>query len=184
MDGLFAPVPFAFPALLISWRLAHPITLLKSNGLVSPHQVSGPPTEPVLLPHLDKLADTDKPEVFILSALAIPRVSGRRGLSESFKQIVPKAGLDLHSVDNTGTRKFSERTFHALHHGFTSALANQNASAEVPMKLTGRKAERRHQKYTHHELQNLKEAVANFPGLKGGEMNAREWMHGPNSDGQ
>jgi len=125
------------------------------------------PLHPDLLARLEKLANKDKPEVFIMPKLASERGSGRRGLSETFKKIVRKAGLDLGTVKGKGNQKFSKRTFHALRHSFTSALANQNVSAEVRMKLTGHKTEKEHGKYTHHELQNLKDAVAKLPGLKG-----------------
>jgi hypothetical protein len=39
-----------------------------------------------LLARLNKLAGTDKPEIFIMPAIAGQRGSGRRGLSETFKK--------------------------------------------------------------------------------------------------
>lgn len=56
---------------------------------------------------------------------------GRHGLNERFKRIVRKAELDLQTVQGGGKRKISKRTFHALRHSFTSALAN----ADVPQLL-------------------------------------------------
>jgi len=123
------------------------------------------PLHPDLLVQLNKLAGTDKPEIFILPQLAVQRESGRRGLSETFKIIVRKAGLDLQTVQGEGKRMISRRTFHALRHSFTSALANQNVASEVRMKLTGHKTEREHQKYTHHELENLRAAINKIPSL-------------------
>ena len=75
--------------------------------------------------------------------------------------------MDLQTVKGAGNQMFSKRTFHALRHSFTSALANQDVSPELRMKLTGHKTDREHQKYTHHELATLKKAVAKMPGLKG-----------------
>ena len=123
------------------------------------------PLHPDLLASLNKLAGTDKPDVFIMPGLASQRGSGRRGLSETFKTIVRKAGLDLQTVKGAGKQMISKRTFHALRHSFTSALANQNVSAELRMALTGHKTEREHQKYTHLEMDNLRAAIQKIPSL-------------------
>ena len=118
------------------------------------------PLHPELLEELNKRAAVDKAAIFVMPKLAVQRGSGRRGLSELFKKLVRNAGLDLQTVAGKGSQQFSKRTFHALRHSFTSALANQDVSAEMRMKLTGHKSEKEHRKYTHHELQNLKDAVA------------------------
>ena len=90
---------------------------------------------------------------------------GRHGLSESFKAIVRKAGLDLQTVQGGGDRKISRRTFHALRHSFTSALANAGVAPELRMKLTGHSSESTHRGYTHLELETLKNAVGKLPSL-------------------
>ncbi len=123
------------------------------------------PLHPDLLARLNKLAGTDKPDVFILPQIAGQRTSGRRGLSETFKQIMRKAGVDSQTVKGKGNQMFSKRSFHALRHSFTSALANQNVSSELRMKLTGHATEGEHQKYTHHEIENLRAAVKKIPSL-------------------
>jgi integrase len=123
------------------------------------------PLHPDLLGQLNKLAG-DQPDVFIMPELASLRVSGRRGLSETFKKIMRKAGLDLQTVKDAGKRMISRRTFHALRHSFTSALANAGVPQELRMKLTGHKTEREHQKYTHHQLAPLRAAVEKIPSLK------------------
>jgi integrase len=73
--------------------------------------------------------------------------------------------LDLQTVKGAGKRMISRRTFHALRHSFTSALANQNVAPELRMKLTGHKTEGEHRKYTHHEMDNLRAAVKKIPSL-------------------
>ena len=123
------------------------------------------PLHPDLLVRLNKLAGTDKAEVFILPHMANLRPGGRHGLSESFKRVVRKTGLDLQTVKGAGKRMISRRTFHALRHSFTSALANQNVAPELRMKLTGHKTEGEHRKYTHHEMDNLRAAVKKIPSL-------------------
>ena len=124
------------------------------------------PIHSELLAHLEKLAGTDKPEVFIMPHMAGLKSGGRHGLSEGFKRIMRKAGLDIGKVKSAGIRQLSRRTFHALRHSFTSALANQGVSSEVRMKLTGHKTESVHRGYTHHEIKKLRAAVQKIPSLQ------------------
>jgi len=125
------------------------------------------PIHPDLLAHLEGLAGTDKPARFIMPHMAGLKPGGRHGLSEGFKRIVRKAGLDLQTVQGGGIRKISRRTFHALRHSFTSALANANVAPELRMKLTGHSSEAIHRGYTHHELATLRSAVEKLPSLSG-----------------
>src|ERR1039458_6119755 len=60
------------------------------------------PLHPDLLARINKLAETDKPEIFILPGMANLRPGGRHGLSEGFKRIMRKAGLDLQTVKGCG----------------------------------------------------------------------------------
>ena len=123
------------------------------------------PLHPDLLAVLDTRAKSDKAEVFILPKLASERTSGRRGLSETFKKIMRTAGVDSQTVKGKGSQMFSKRSFHALRHSFTSALANENVSQEIRMKLTGHTTEGEHKKYTHHEMENLRAAIKKIPSL-------------------
>jgi integrase len=118
-----------------------------------------------LLAHLNKLAGTDKPEVFIMPQMANLKSGGRHGLSEGFKRIMHNAGLDAGKVEKVGLRQLSRRSFHALRHSFTSALANAGVAPELRMKLTGHKTESSHRAYTHHELEPLRAAVEKIPSL-------------------
>jgi integrase len=123
------------------------------------------PLHSELQAHLKQVAPKDKPGIFIMPGMADKGPGGRHGLSESFKGLVRKAGLDLQTVQGGGNRKISKRTFHALRHSFTSVLANAGVSSELRMKLTGHTTESAHQRYTHHELDVLKEAIAKLPSL-------------------
>jgi len=119
-----------------------------------------------LLAHLNKLAGMDNPEVFVMPLMANLKSGGRHGLSESFKRIMRHAGVDGGKVQGGGIRKLSCRTFHALRHSFTSAMANAGVPPEVRMKLTGHKSEAMHQGYTHHEFEQLHAAVQKIPSLQ------------------
>ncbi|MHB9008335.1 MAG: tyrosine-type recombinase/integrase [Limisphaerales bacterium] len=67
-----------------------------------------------------------------------------------------------------GKRKLSRRSFHALRHSFTSALANAGVPPEVRMKLTGHQSAAVHRGYTHHEMGVLRSAVDKLPSLGAG----------------
>jgi integrase len=118
-----------------------------------------------LLAHLNTLAGTDKPEVFLMPHTANLKSGGRKGLSETFKLIMRNAGLDAGKVKKAGVRQLSRRSFHALRHSFNSAMANAGVSQEVRMKLTGHKTESVNRGYTHHELEPLRAAVDKIPSL-------------------
>jgi len=95
--------------------------------------------------------------------LASKVTGGRRGLSETFKRIVKKAGLDPMTVQGKGIRKFSKRSFHSLRHSFNSALANAGVPEEVRMKLTGHASPVINSQYTHLQVKTLKDAVTKMP---------------------
>lgn len=118
-----------------------------------------------LLAHLNRLAGTDKPEVFIMPKMVALKSGGRQGLSVKFNGIMRTAGLDAGKVKSAGRRQLSRRSFHALRHSFTSAMANAGIAPEVRMKLTGHKSESIHRGYTHHELEPLRAAVGKIPSL-------------------
>ena len=123
------------------------------------------PLHPELAAHLETIATSDKPQKYITPHMAELGPGGRHGLSEGFKRIVTKAGLDLQTVQGSGVRSISKRTFHALRHSFTSALANAGVSPELRMKLTGHKSAEIHRGYTHLEMETLKDAIKKLPGL-------------------
>lgn len=123
------------------------------------------PMHPELHRHLLKLAGIDKPQKHITPKMAELGPGGRHGLSEGFKRIVVKAGLSLQTVEGSGIRNISKRTFHALRHSFTSALANAGVAPELRMKLTGHKSAAVHKGYTHLELETLRNAIGKLPSL-------------------
>ncbi len=122
------------------------------------------PIHPDLLAHLEKLTG-DRAEQYVMPHLAALGPGGRHGLSEGFKRLMRKAGLDVGTVQGSGVRKISRRSFHALRHSFTSSLANAGVSPELRMKLTGHKSPEVHRGYTHHELATLRNAVNKLPSI-------------------
>jgi integrase len=100
---------------------------------------------------------------FLCPKLATKGPGGKHGLSESFKRIVRKAGIDPMVVQGKGMRNFTKRTFHSLRHSFNSALANAGVAEEIRMKLTGHSSKVMNTQYTHLQLATLKNAVTALP---------------------
>jgi integrase len=124
------------------------------------------PIHPDLEAHLSKLAG-DNPRACLCPTLQKRSVGGRFGLSQTFTRIMRDAGIDRHQVKGKGKkgRTFSKLSFHSLRHTFTSTLANAGIPVEVRQKLTGHSDPATHQKYTHLELQPLRQAIATLPSV-------------------
>jgi len=56
-------------------------------------------------------------------------------------------------------------TFHSLRHSFNSALANAGIAQEVRQKLTGHESAEMNKRYTRHDLEPLRAAVARIPAV-------------------
>lgn len=125
------------------------------------------PLHPDLYGHLMGLATGDTAQEYVMPGMADKAPGGRHGLSESFKDIVVKAGIDLQPIECAGVRQLNRRSFHALRHSFTSALANAGVTGELRKTLTGHASDAIHQKYTHHGMLALANAIGKMPGLKG-----------------
>lgn len=115
-----------------------------------------------VIEHITRLSEFGT-EGFLCPTLAAKGSGGKHGLSESFKRIVARAGLDAMTVQGKGKRKFSKRTFHSLRHSFNSALANAGVAEEVRMKLTGHSSKAMNAHYTHLDVAPLKNAVTTLP---------------------
>ena len=115
-----------------------------------------------IIEHLNYLS-TFGTEGFLCPKLAAKGPGGKHGLSESFKRIVTKAGIDPMVVRGKGARNFTKRTFHSLRHSFNSALANAGVSEEIRMKLTGHSSKAMNVGYTHLEVGTLKSAMTSLP---------------------
>lgn len=60
-------------------------------------------------------------------------------------------------------QKFCRRSFHSLRHGFVSGLANGGVQPEPRKDLTGHKTDSEHARYTHLEIEMLREAANKLP---------------------
>lgn len=121
-----------------------------------------------LLAHLETLAGTDSAQPFIMPGMSGLKSGGRHGLSEGFKRIMRKAGVDMQTVQGKGVRSISRRTFHSLRHTFISLLANAGVAEEVRMKFSGHSTKDVHRGYTHFELEKMRRDMDKLPGLNDG----------------
>lgn len=125
------------------------------------------PLHPALLSKLEALAGVDTPQEHVMPGMAGKGPGGRHGLSESFKAIMQKAGVDPQRIEaSRGVRTLSRRTFHAIRHSFTSALANASVPEDLRMKLTGHASVDMHRGYTHHEVETLRAALTKLPSIE------------------
>lgn len=125
-------------------------------------KIVGVPLHTDLLRHLNFIS-TFGITGFLCPKLASKVTGGRRGLSEGFKRIVVKAGIDPMTVKGKGIRNFTKHSFHSLRHTFNSVLANAEVPEEVRRKMTGHSSPMMNQKYTHLEAETLKKAMDKFP---------------------
>jgi integrase len=114
----------------------------------------------------------DSPDAYVFPDLAKLTIGSRAGLSQTFQNIMAKAGIDRgkpskEKAEGSG-RVTWERGFHSLRHTFTTWLRIAGVSEEDRMALTGHSTRDSHSIYSHSDEQILRKAVAKLPTLKGG----------------
>jgi integrase len=105
----------------------------------------------------------------VFPTLAGKAGGGKSGLSMAFKRIMEHAeikGRLLREANGEGRSQCS-LSFHSLRHGFVSAMANAGVAQELRQKLTGHASAEMNAKYTHHELEPLRAAIAVIPRIGG-----------------
>lgn len=108
----------------------------------------------------------------IFPTLAGKTGGGKSGLSMTFRGIMARAGIAGRILrergENSAGRTQSSLSFHSLRHSFNSYLANAGVAQELRQKLTGHSTAAMNAKYTHHELDLLRAAVAVLPNVAEG----------------
>jgi integrase len=122
------------------------------------------PILPELKECLLALPSSDDSNAFVLQSLAKKSVSGTRGLSTIFGDLIEKMGIDrgIRKAEGAG-RAVSEKSFHSLRHTFITSLANVDVPEELRMKLAGQSSRDVHAIYTHSEIETLRRAVEKMP---------------------
>jgi integrase len=119
---------------------------------------------PALEDYLLSLPAAKSDEAFLFPSLA-QRNTNR--LSSEFSVIMGAARIAQRVIrERTKSgRSVSALSFHSLRHSFSSILANAGVSEERRMALTGHRTRDVHRRYTHHELERLRDAIALLPTL-------------------
>jgi integrase len=99
-----------------------------------------------------------------------PTLAGRSApvLSHQFRKLMEQARIEQRIIrerTSQGGRSVNALSFHSLRHSFSSILANAGISEERRMALTGHTTRDVHQKYTHHQLEQLRDAISVLPTL-------------------
>ncbi len=121
------------------------------------------PMHPQLVAHSPQAA-----KGLLFPILSAQREGGRNGLSVQFQNIITAADIGNVIVQKKPAgrgRTIRALTFHSLRHSFASALANAGVPPELRRELTGHQDAASHQRYTHHEIDRLREAMAKIPSL-------------------
>jgi integrase len=118
--------------------------------------------------YLLELPAPDSSKACLFPSLAGKRTSGRSGLSMAFSRIMQKARVKGEVIrERTGKgRTINALSFHSLRHSFNSVMANAGVSQEVRQKLTGHASAEMNKRYTHHELEPLRAAIAKIPSVE------------------
>jgi integrase len=116
--------------------------------------------------HLLALPTPNSDDEYIFPTLAERRASL---LSKKFGELMALANIErgvIRERTTYGGRSVSALSFHSLRHSFSSILANAGVSEERRMALTGHRERDTHQRYTHHELERLRDAIALLPRIQ------------------
>ena len=121
---------------------------------------------PALEDYLLNLPTPKSDDDFVFRSLAQRNISP---LSKAFRKLMQQARIKqvvIREPSKSGSgRSVNALSFHSLRHSFSSILANAGVSEERRMALVGHASRDMHQKYTHHELEQLQKAVALLPSL-------------------
>jgi integrase len=120
---------------------------------------------PALEDHLLSLPTPNADDEYLF-----PTLAGRSAspLSKQFGELITLANIErgvIRERTTYGGRSVSALSFHSLRHSFSSILANAGVSEERRMALTGHTTRDVHQRYTHHELERLRDAISLLPSL-------------------
>ncbi len=134
------------------------------------------PLHPALSSFLLSLPSADSESAPLFPDLAGKKPGGAHGLSKSFAKIMAAAGVDSMKVERafnakTGGskrgkgRQLSRRSFHSLRHTAVSLMANAGIPEELRRRVVAHSDGDIHTKYTHHETDTLRAALASLPDV-------------------
>ena len=123
---------------------------------------------PELEAALSALPGADRsPDSFVFPSLAGKTSAGRSGLSMAFSRIMERAGVDpgVRREASGKGRTGRARTFHSLRHTFLTALGDAGVSLEHRKLLAGHSEETMTERYSHLNVEMLRNVVNRLPSL-------------------
>ena len=84
-------------------------------------------------------------------------------LSKQFRKIMARAGVDQEISQPPNGRRTSAKSFHSTRHTAASMLANMGVSHEIREAIVGHTDSETHRKYTHLEMDTLREGIDKMP---------------------
>ena len=89
------------------------------------------------------------------------KTGGLSGLSRQFQEIMKAAGIEQETIKAEGTkgRAFNKLTFHSLRHSYVTRLEAAGVPQDQRMKLAGHSDTKSHARYTHTQVETLREAL-------------------------
>ena len=135
------------------------------------------PLHPGLSSFLLSLPSADSETAPLFPSLAAKKAGGQHGLSTKFGKIMAAAGVDSMKVESdfkakTGdakrkgkARQLARRSFHSLRHTAVSLMANAGISEELRRRVVAHADGDVHARYTHHETDTLRAALAALPDV-------------------
>jgi len=107
----------------------------------------------------------DNPHAFLFPSLAGERGAGKFGLSNQFKKIMAKAKITgRHVQSDSGVRKLSTLSFHALRHTSATSVYGNAALESIAKRVTQHSSDSL-KRYIHHDLEVLRQATNLIPRL-------------------
>lgn len=119
------------------------------------------PLEGPLQLHLRDLADTENQSGPICPDLSRLPVISRGGLSWRFTQLMDAAGINYQTEapGKNGGNSWRSKSFHSFRATLPSLMAKAEIPPEIRMKILGHTQMATHQLYTHHEEDQLRQAL-------------------------
>jgi integrase len=109
----------------------------------------------------------EQPDALLFPSLANRSSAGRNGLSKQFDALMSRAGVisQVLRERNGKGRTVRSKVFHSFRHTAASSIFNSEAIKEVQRRVTNHARGGVIDRYTHADLELIKEAVALIPRL-------------------
>lgn len=123
------------------------------------------PIHTALAAHLEALPAGDNPNAFLAPKLARTGGGGKSGLSEQFKRLMRRAGIEVERIEAEGGegRAFHSKSFHSTRHFYVTEMEKTDIPDSVRKKLSGHRSDSAHARYSHAAGDTLRRAIAKLP---------------------